>query len=509
MIPQVGKFSAGNYMVPIAVPHPLQNLRLLEKQLIALAHPIARVVRLKGGAQYGYRGHILNVARDVTTFATSLPWNANSDDVPIIIIVPPGGGSWEGSEFEYSRVAVENALLWLIDNHPAYANVALDIRRLDALGVRGDDTRRDMRDRFYTVQEEGDGNNNDGQDSGGDSNDGSGEESRGRDYRDVGAPEAGGSDDDVNDPVDAAGRGTRGSRPPRESFIPDDGIDGDTEENSVRQALERLAAGREDGSDDDAHPPRVDHPRQLDPLPEQRTPYLASKCFPWLFPGGRTDPFFGARPRDVSFADHIKHLMRYADVHDDGTFYYRFASDRLFRYWCLDTKMRLQARQQCSIYLRQNPETAQMTVEEVLESTRQNVRSIIGQMTRYSANVSGSDGYWLSQQEKLESAVEQLPSLTGFTTYSAADHHWFDLHRLMPSFREHATPDIQHRNRALIENPHLADWWFSERLRQWKKNSLGRRWLISCGTGTALNGSRELACTCMGAALGVASPRGA
>ena len=80
------------------------------------------------------------------------------------------------------------------------------------------------------------------------------------------------------------------------------------------------------------------------------------------------------------------------------------------------------------------PTTAAMTVEDVMESTRENVRSIIGQMTRYSANVSGSDGYWLSQQEKLESAAEQLPNLTVFTTYSAADHHWFDLHRLMPSF---------------------------------------------------------------------------
>ena len=68
------------------------------------------------------------------------------------------------------------------------------------------------------------------------------------------------------------------------------------------------------------------------------------------------------------------------------------------------------------------PTTAAMTVEDVMESTRENVRSIIGQMTRYIANVSGSDGYWLSQQEKLESAMEQLPSLTVFT-YPAAGHH--------------------------------------------------------------------------------------
>ena len=44
-IPQVGKFSAGNDMVPQAMPPPLENLRLPEKQLIALAHPIAGVVR--------------------------------------------------------------------------------------------------------------------------------------------------------------------------------------------------------------------------------------------------------------------------------------------------------------------------------------------------------------------------------------------------------------------------------------------------------------------------------
>lgn len=89
-------------MVPDAVPPPLKNLRLPEKQLIALAHPIAKVIRLKGGAQYGYRGHILNVARDATTFATSLPWKVNSDDVPIIIIVPRG--------VEVGKAASSNAL---------------------------------------------------------------------------------------------------------------------------------------------------------------------------------------------------------------------------------------------------------------------------------------------------------------------------------------------------------------------------------------------------------------
>lgn len=453
-------------MVPGPVPPQLQNLRLLEKQLIALAHPIARVVRLKGGGQYGYSGHILNVARDVTTFATSLPWNADSNDVPIVIIVPPQGGNWDGQEFEVSRLAVENALLWLIANHPAYAGVALDLARLDALGPPGDNTRRDMRSRFYTIRENGDGNTSD-------SSVEPGEESGRREYRGVGAPGPDESDSEVTDPIDASGRGARGTRAPRESFIPDDDIDGVGEEDNLRQALQRLAAGRQEDNDGGEGPPRVDQPRQLGPLPEHRTPYLASKCFPWLFPYGKADPFWGARQRDVSFADHVKHLMKFADVDGEGNFHYRFASDRLFRYWCLDMKMRRQAREQCRMYLRHNPQRAQMTVEELSENIRDNVRGIIGQMTRYSANVAGSDGYWLSQQEKLENAVEQLPSLTVFTTYSAADHHWFDLHRLMPGFREGSPPDIQQRNRALIENPHLADWWFWERLRLWKGVYLG------------------------------------
>ena len=119
----------------------------------------------------------------------------------MIIIRPPGVGTWDSSEFECSRMAVEKASVWLIDTRPAYATVALDIRQSDALGPPGGNTKRDMRDRLYSTEEEGDRNdcNIDA---------GSGEEGRGRNCRDVRAPEAESRDDDVVDPVDAAGRGT-------------------------------------------------------------------------------------------------------------------------------------------------------------------------------------------------------------------------------------------------------------------------------------------------------------
>lgn len=70
---------------------------------------------------------------------------------------------------------------------------------------------------------------------------------------------------------------------------------------------------------------------------------------------------------------------------------------------------------------------------------------------------------------------DQLQSLTVFTTYSAVDHHWFDLHRPMPGYKEDddAKPTPQQRTQWLIDNPHLADWWFWQCLQEWKGVFLG------------------------------------
>lgn len=96
-------------MIPDGLVPELMGLTVLEQQLISMAHPIARAYRLPGG-QRGYSGRILNVARDVTTFATSLPWKANSEQIPVIIIVPPEGGTWQGREYKARRTRVETAL---------------------------------------------------------------------------------------------------------------------------------------------------------------------------------------------------------------------------------------------------------------------------------------------------------------------------------------------------------------------------------------------------------------
>lgn len=99
-------------MVPDEVPEELWNLIItLEQELIARPHPIAKVYRKKGG-KYAYSGHVINVAQDNATFATSLPWNTNSEDAPIMVIQLPEKGEWEGRNSIASVSRVQRALLY-------------------------------------------------------------------------------------------------------------------------------------------------------------------------------------------------------------------------------------------------------------------------------------------------------------------------------------------------------------------------------------------------------------
>ena len=148
--------------------------------------------------------------------------------------------------------------------------------------------------------------------------------------------------------------------------------------------------------------------------------------FPVLFALGVGDPVHVGHQRRVSLNDGITHLMKFVDRSPPGDRvshapHYRFVSHRSVMYWCLDTKMRRQANEPCRLFLHQNKEGVQAPVDEISD---EELRLIMGRAVRYAANVSGTDGYWIAQQGHVENALDQLPSLTAFTTNSAAtDHH--------------------------------------------------------------------------------------
>jgi hypothetical protein len=68
-----------------------------------------------------------------------------------------------------------------------------------------------------------------------------------------------------------------------------------------------------------------------------------------------------------------------------------------------------------------------------------------------------------------------------FFTFSAADMHWPDLHRLMPhgdsslSDQESASQ----RRQDLIDNPHIADWFFERRFKLFLEKVLIHKWNLT------------------------------
>lgn len=60
-------------MDPGIVPPELQGLTYVEEQLIARVHPLMSIFKLKGNAQFGYRGNIINFPQNVNEIASQLP----------------------------------------------------------------------------------------------------------------------------------------------------------------------------------------------------------------------------------------------------------------------------------------------------------------------------------------------------------------------------------------------------------------------------------------------------
>ena len=92
------------------------------------------------------------------------------------------------------------------------------------------------------------------------------------------------------------------------------------------------------------------------PINEFTTEGYMSCVFPTLFPTGGAD-FVAPRQHAVTVGIYFKHLMMY----EDG----RFAKHPRFRYFALDTEMRWRALQTGRIYVRQHPQDAQLSVEEL------------------------------------------------------------------------------------------------------------------------------------------------
>ncbi|CAB4021703.1 Hypothetical predicted protein, partial [Paramuricea clavata] len=125
------KFSRENAMIPSPVPTELQNLTQVEEMLIARALPIMRVY-IKLGGQRGYLDHCVNLPQNVKELATSLPRYPR--DLSVIIVK---GKDNSFRDVAVTREKVHNALLWLFQHNPHYAELEINEDALNFLPENG------------------------------------------------------------------------------------------------------------------------------------------------------------------------------------------------------------------------------------------------------------------------------------------------------------------------------------------------------------------------------------
>ena len=129
--------------------------------------------------------------------------------------------------------------------------------------------------------------------------------------------------------------------------------------------------------------------------------------------------------------------------------------------------------QQTSVFIKQNPGDAHLTIEQLPEMRSKNdSTSFMTKLSRYVGNITGSNAYWHKRRDELKSIyiITTKGAPTIFFTFSSADMHWPELHSLFSNKPHDCTKE--ERRQDVIDNPHIVDCFFDQRLQRFIKHWL-------------------------------------
>ena len=134
-------------------------------------------------------------------------------------------------------------------------------------------------------------------------------------------------------------------------------------------------------------------------------------------------------------------------------------------------------------FLKKNPGEAHLTIDELHEmAASDNANVFMSKVSRYVSNIAGTNAYWNRVREELKAIITNVGRPTLFFTFSSADMHWPELHALLQADTNselgNSTSDV--RRQSVINNPHIVDWFFTQRLESfvehWLYDTLNAKW---------------------------------
>ncbi|CAF0951603.1 unnamed protein product [Brachionus calyciflorus] len=118
------------------------------------------------------------------------------------------------------------------------------------------------------------------------------------------------------------------------------------------------------------------------------------------FPKNIGDPTLKSRLKEVTETLGFKHLLKCVTKHSNGFNYYHFAQHPRFKFWAYDRIRRHRSLDQCKVFMKQNPNEANLTIEDLknLLKTGES-EQFMKKLSAYSSNITGSDPYWWHRYE--------------------------------------------------------------------------------------------------------------
>ena len=160
------------------------------------------------------------------------------------------------------------------------------------------------------------------------------------------------------------------------------------------------------------------------PINEFQTIGYIVRAFLTLYPTGDAD-LRSNREKNIKPAEYFKYLIWYKDG--------RFARNTRWRYFALNSMMRWRVLQEGRVYVKQNLDEEQLDVAGIQERIAGGDKQLADRIMRYGEGLRGSRQFWMARRLELSDMIKQIGHQgLIFFTFSAADLHWPELHKLMP-----------------------------------------------------------------------------
>ena len=427
-------FSYENDMDPGPQPECLKRLNMVEQAAIARICPVQNIFKMKGGC-VGQKGHSVSFQQDVEAFARSLP--RKQSELPYIYIKAPN----QTCDLRANAVYILEALEFLKKNNPFYKDIEIDEevlasypsdRETPLTGVRCHNTEEEVTEEALISMVSDDQE----------------------------------EDEEYPEPnVEDIAPSMAGAEVPQKTvreFIKEAVLQGS-------QQTERT----------------VPWPKRENKPASEFCEGFWSMAFPHLFPYGMADrTTTGRQNRTPDFLPWLQHLIRFHDG--------RFARDIRFVLYSVNAYRRHKGITVSNVYAKNL--SAGTTAGEVKDRVAQDDDGIIQTLMHYGSGITGTAQYFkyeasraVSMQRFLRMDSENKEMFNLFLTFSLADRHMPELHRLLPGSEKYLgktlvktmddvpegsdpseyitkAEDFRLRQTALQENGHIVNYFVNKRL---------------------------------------------